>query len=385
MPDMATTDSSLRPSASRAVKAVVLDLLDTYGEFDPVAGRFEPHRPSTEDKLRVCKENGIKIGVIAEFPADMPHDRGVEILRQGILSQATANAAPVTVGDYIDARFFTSNHSSSADKRQRKIYLDAAKALGVDPSDCRFDGLDDNDVTAAEAAGLCAQQPLDAQRAGVVRILNRSRNDSGRQFQAFFEHEHLLGERIFGIGDAICAGIHRLVDGRTPKQIPARWQSPPRIEASGEAGRLRRAMSYFVFLLNNFANQVHLVAEEQMFELAVGAGMPRSQVKWVFDQHDQARAYWAGITIAWRRICEGDADDQWYAHIDFMKNTEAFIFLFRDHAVRENNSTYTLAGKHFNDMDDMQALKLGERFLPPDMSLYVGIVQNAETLLGISA
>ena len=38
-----------------------------------------------------------------------------------------------------------------------------------------------------------------------------------------------------------------------------------------------------------------------------------------------------------------DDGDRYYAAMDFRRTTEAFVFLFEAHAVRENNEFYELA------------------------------------------
>jgi hemerythrin-like domain-containing protein len=109
--------------------------------------------------------------------------------------------------------------------------------------------------------------------------------------------------------------------------------------------------------------------------------MPRSEAQWVFDQHEQARAWWHAIDVAWRRIQSGDGDDSWYAIGDFCRATQAFVFLFKAHAVRENNQTYPLAGSFFTDSDDALVMNLITHFGPSDITPFIGMVDRMEALL----
>jgi len=143
-------------------------------------------------------------------------------------------------------------------------------------------------------------------------------------------------------------------------------------------------MALFVYLLDHFADQVHLKAEEEMLQVAVGCGMASEKGRWVFDQHDQARSYWAALDIAWRRIQNGDSDDRWFALYDFQKTTEVFVFLFKAHAIRENYQTYTEAGNTFTAEEDASVMNLLTHTGPADITPYVGMVARIEELLGIS-
>jgi hypothetical protein len=89
------------------------------------------------------------------------------------------------------------------------------------------------------------------------------------------------------------------------------------------------------------------------------------------------------LDVAWRRIQKGDDDDRFYAVCDFYKASQAFVFLFAAHAVRENYQTYTVAGNYFNDTDDSMVLNLISHFGPADITPFVGMVERMEQLLGV--
>ncbi len=120
-----------------------------------------------------------------------------------------------------------------------------------------------------------------------------------------------------------------------------------------------------------------------MAEVAVARGMDRHRAQWMFDQHRQARAYWQSLDVAWERIQIGDDDDRFLALIDFQKSVEAFVYLFKAHAVRENSQLYPEAGSYFGDMDDTMVLNLISHFGPPDITPFVGMVAAMEEALGL--
>ena len=171
-----------------------------------------------------------------------------------------------------------------------------------------------------------------------------------------------------------------ITEGKAPPLDQGRWVSPGKVTLPDE---LRRAMAYFVYLNNHFADQVHLQAEESMIEVAVACGMPIAHAQWVLDQHEQARAYVRVINVAWGRIERGGDDDRYYALIDFRRGAEGLDYLFEAHAVRENDQMYTEAGGFFNDSDDAMVLNLISHFGPSDITPFVGMVERMESLLGL--
>jgi len=289
----------------RSIEAVFLDVRDTLGEVD-APGNFLPYRPSTEQLLDALRQLKLRIGAITSLPDEWKHEDAIKVIRNAVLSQDTETGKLVTIGDFIASEDIISNQEAGAAKPDPKIYEYAARKFGLNPEACLFVGENLIEVIGAQNAGMQVQQKQcppgrDFAPALVARI-GASPIDSGRQFQALLEHEHLLGERIFACGDRIAVWISKLISGWTPKLDQKGWESPPRVEMP-EA--LERAMACFIFLLDRFANQVHLHAEEKMLEVAVACGMPPEKGQWVFDQHDQARAYWAALDIAWRRIKQG--------------------------------------------------------------------------------
>jgi hypothetical protein len=371
------------------LKVIFFDARDTLGEVTS-PGSLTPYRPSTEQMLDAMSQMGVKLGVITNLPDDITDEQGRKMVLTAQLSQSPDTGAYKTIGDYIKSENIITNHQASAalgkpaNKPFKDIYLFAAKKLGAHPGECMYIGENMNEVVGAKLAGLQAERkecpPGRDFAPALVGKLNASAVDSGRQFQAMLEHEHLLGDRIFASGAAIGAAIEKLVDGKAPPLDKGRWVSPGAVTVPDN---LRRAMAYYIHLIDHFANQVHLHAEEAMINVAIACGMNPKDGQWVLDQHDQARAYWNCLNVAWRRIENGDADDRFYALIDFQKTVEAFVYLFEAHAIREDFQMYTEAGNFFSDSDDALVLNILQHSGPSDITPYIGMVARMEALLGL--
>jgi hypothetical protein len=367
------------------IKAIFFDARDTLGEVDS-PGHLIPYRPSTEQLLEACSRMGVQLGVITNLPDDLTDDQGKDMVVNAVLREAPTTRGPIIIGKYIDRRNVITNKAAGVSKPDPAIYEYAAGQLGVRPSECVFVGENQNEVLGAMVAGMRVQRkqspPGRDFAPALVGKIGESAVDSGRQFEALFEHEHLLGERIFACGEAIGAALAKVVQGKAPPLDQGRWVSPAPVTLLPE---LYRAMAYFVHLIDHFADQVHLRAEESMLDVAVACGMDQARAQWVFDQHEQARAYWRCLDIAWRRIKAGDADDRFFALVDFQRTIDAFVYLFKAHAVREDNEMYPEAGRNFNDSDDALVLNLVTHFGPSDITPFIGMVQRMETLLGITS
>ena len=378
------------------IEAVFFDARDTLGEVGS-PGHLIPYRPSTEQLLTACRDFGVKLGVITNLPGDplavpgtpehgLTDDQGKDMVAHAVLSQDESTKSVRTIGDFIPREHVITNKAARASKPAREIYEFAAKQLDVALGSCLFIGENQNEVIGALIAGMRAERkqcpPGRDFAPALVAKLGGSAVDSGRQFEALFEHEHLLGERIFAIGETIGKNLMEITAGQDPPLDQGRWISPPPLNLPEN---VRRAMAFFVHLIDHFADQVHLRAEESMLEVAIACGFSRKQAQWVFNQHEQARAYWSVLDVAWRRIETGDEDDRWYAARDFAASVQAFIYLFKAHAVRENDEVYPSAGKNFDDSEDALVLNLITHFGPADIAPFVGMVEKAEGLLGIGA
>jgi len=345
-----------------AIKAVFFDARDTLGEVDQ-PGHLVPYRPSTEKLLSSMKALGLRLACITNLPDNLTAAQGKQMITGAVLGEEP----PRTIGDFIAADDIITNHEAGSNKPDEQIYRYAAKRLGLVSEECLFVGENLIEVLGARSAGFQAElKPCPPGREFQPAPLGgkQSPTDSGRAFEAFLEHEHLLGERIFACGDRIAAGLFAL----TGDQLP---------------DNLRSAIEFFVYLIDNFADQVHLRAEEAVVPLAIARGMDPKVASWMFNQHDQARAYWRALDIAWKRIKTGDAGDRRNAIGEFAKITEAFMTLFKDHAIREHDSLYPELGRWLTEADDALVLNITSHTGPADITPYVALVGEMERALGI--
>jgi len=350
-----------------SLKAVFFDARDTLGEVDR-PGHLVPFRPTTERLLEAVQAIGLKIGVITNLPDNVSAADGRKMITEAVLSE-DAKGKRRTIGEFIPAANIVTNHDAGADKPDPRIYAAAAAKLGIQPSEALFVGENLIECMGAQAAGLRAElkpyPPGHEFLPSLITKLGASKYDSGRAFEALFEHEHLLGERIFACGRAI-------VDGLKKQDVK---KAPPE--------NLRTAMGLFVYLINNFADQAHLRAEEAVIPIAIARGMDPKKAEFVYNHHEQARNYWAGITLAFKRILTGSGDDRALAYSDFWRLTEAFVILFEAHAVLENNELYPNVGAYLDDGDDTRIMTLLGEFGWRDIGPFAEMVGQMETALSI--
>lgn len=348
------------------LRAIFFDARDTLGNVDR-PGHLVPFRPTTEQLLESVKALGVKIGVITNLPKDVSAEQGKRMVTEAVLSQNPKSGKLRTIGDYIPADHILTNHEAGVSKPDPRIYRKAAELLGVKPSEALFCGENLPECLGAAAAGFNYQlkpfPPGHEFLSALITKLGGSKVDSGRAFEALFEMEHLLGERIFAIGNACCKAL--------------KAQDPKAPIADG----VRAAMGIFVYLIDAFADPTHLRAEEAVIPLAVARGMDPKVTQWVLNHHEQARAYWRCIDVAWNRILNGDPDDRAMAIGDWWRSTEAFVILFEHHAIRENNEFYPTAGSFFTDNDDTLLMGIITQMGWRDIGPFAGLVESAEKAL----
>lgn len=349
------------------VEVVFFDVRDTLGEVDR-PGHLVPYRPSTEKLLSAMRhEVGLRIGLISNLPKEIDAAAGRRMIQEAVLSQS--NGARVTIADFIDPHGIVINHEAGVDKPRPEIYRYAARQMGVRPDQCMFVGENLIEVLAAKAAGMQGElKPCPPGREFLpaeIKGMKGTPTDSGRAFEAFFEHEHLLGDRIFDCMTKISEELRGLPKGAAiPRNVYG-------------------AMGILIYLTNNFADQAHLQAEEAVVPLAIARGMDPDSVAWLWQQHDQGRAYFRALDIAWKRIQIGDAADLPLAIDAFSRCCDGFVLLFKEHATRENDELYPTMGSFFNDTDDTLIINLISHIGPADFTPYVGLVSSMEEALGL--
>jgi hemerythrin-like domain-containing protein len=353
-----------------SVDVVFFDARDTLGEVDR-PGHLVPYRPTSQALLSAMKDAvGLRIGIITNLPKEVSAEQGREMVREAILAE-DGDGSTAKIGDFLDADGLIINHDAGFDKPDPRIFRYAAERMGVPVERCIFCGENLIEVLGARAAGMQAQlKPCPPGReflAEPIEGLRPTATSSGRAFEMMLEHEHLLGDRIFHCMSVIAERLRAVGEG---ERIPAEVHS---------------AMGMVVYLTENFADQTHLRAEELVVPLAVARGMDPGFATWMFDHHDQARAYFQGLDVAWRRINRGDDRDLPYATADFALNCEGFVKLFEFHAVLENDELYPEIGRHLSDADDTIALNIVQHTGPPDITPYASLVAAMEQALGIGA
>lgn len=379
------------PTIQSKFKAVFVDVRNSLGDGGG-PGDFAPYRPHTRQLLECLAGLGIRTGAIVTLDVGANHDDTAKTICDAVLAEDPQTHKMLTIGNFIAVGDVISDAQSGKPQSDSAMYAYAAGKFGATLEQCMFVSPILNYRIAAEAAGMRTLDKLSPPGTDFVPDLvgqiGTSAVDSGWRFQAILEHEHELGERIFAGGDCIAGEIGKLLGDfqqqlekkLRPPSLMKKWDKLPPISVPAP---LREAMGCYVFLLDHFADQVHLRAEEHMLDVAVARGMPPEFGQWVYDQHDQARNYWSGLDTAWRRIKQGDNDDRWFALLDFQTLIRGFVFLFKAHAIREDYETYTEAGRRFDASDDALVVNLITHTGPSDISPYVGMVERMETLLNI--
>ncbi|MDQ3659605.1 MAG: hypothetical protein M3454_00805 [Actinomycetota bacterium] len=202
--------------------------------------------------------------------------------------------------------------------------------------------------------------------------------DAGRQetrpeaekipaFERLFEQEHLLTERILHCGTEIVKRLRALREGELIPQ------------------NVYTAMAILVYLNENFADQTHLAQEEAAIPIAVARGMDPKHAEWVFNDHDQGRAYAQAVDVAWRRINAGDETDLPYAIDDFARCIEGLVEMFTYHAQREDKLLFPEMARYLSEDDDALIMLVITHIGPPDISPYIALVAEMEQALGMKS
>lgn len=184
-------------------------------------------------------------------------------------------------------------------------------------------------------------------------------------FEQLFEQEHVMTERILDCGRAI---VSQLRDVERGQQIP---------------NELHTAMGILVYLNDNFADQVHLAAEEAAIPIAIARGMRARDAEWVYRDHNQGRAYAKAIDVAWERINAEDNVDLPHAIDDFARCTEGLVNMFEYHAEREDHWLFPEMAKYLSEADDDLVMHVITQIGPQDVSPYIQLVGTMEQSLGL--
>lgn len=348
------------------VEVVFFDARDTLGEVDR-PGHLVAYRPTTQRLLESMRNAvGVRIGIITNLPGDVSAEQGQSMVRDAVLAEE--NGRMVRIGDFVDPDALIINHEVGFDKPDPHIYRAAADKVGVPVERCLYCSENLIEVLGARAAGMQSQlKPCPPGRefaAEPVKGLTPTKAFSGRAFEMVLEHEHLLGRRIFHCMDLINEHLGQMGEA---DPIPA---------------DLYAAMGILIYLTRHFVDAHHLRAEEAIIPLAGARGMDVSRVDWMFDHHDQARAYFEVLDVAWRRIERGERRDLPYAIDAFVRASAGFVKLFVWHGELEDDELFPQLGEHFSDSDDTLLLSIMRGIGPSDAAPYVSLVGAMEQALG---
>lgn len=344
------SSSPAQTNRTKSLEVVFFDVRDTLGEVDR-PGHLVLYKPSTE-KLLEAMQNvvGVRLGVITNLPEGVTAEDGRKMLEE-------AGITP-----YLDKNGLIINHEAGASKPSLKIYQYAAQRLGVAPEQCMFVSENLIEVIGAEVAGMRTMlKPCPPGREFLSAPLPAkpaSATYSGRVFELIFEEEHLLGKRIVGCAIKIVEALEAKL-------------SPPPLAS----------ISILAYLTKYFVDPFHHRKEEEiLFPLALARGMNPNKLTLVIAEHDQGRAYFAGMETALKRINGGDER----ALYDFKICATGFIELYKAHGKYEDDILFPEIGKLLTDSDDSLLINLVRQRGPADITPYLGLIQDMEQELKIT-
>lgn len=330
------------------------DVRNTLGVVDRT-GHLIRFRPSADELLRSLKAlPGVRLAVITNVPP------GVD---------AKAMLAGAGLDGYFEKIVSTQDPeilAAKAAKPQRAMYELAARAMGVELSDCTYVSENLLEVLGAIGAGMHGVvkkfPPGGDYMRGNLPKGATSPTASGRLAEAVLEGQHMVGKRIVIAAVEITRRIRTGENPLEPKSV------------------LLSAMNRLVWLVNHFVDPFHHRMEEDvLIPFAHMRGYPASKTAWMLEEHEQGRAYFKSMTIALNRVQGGNAA----AALEFANVTEAFTQLYKAHGLREDDQTFKEIGELLTDEDDAVMCGMIERLGPPDITLHYDMIQGMETDLGV--
>lgn len=342
-PQYSPKSTYMNPST---LQVAFLDIRDTLGYVDR-PGHLVLFKPSTRQLLQSLKEDmQLRIGIITNLPGNVSHEQGKEMLKE--------------IWELIDKDGFISSHSAQFEKPAAGIYQFACRQMKVAPEQALFIGENLLEVIGARTAGLHAiLKPFPPARDFLFKSLVASpgnATNSGRLSETMMEEEHLIGKRIVGAATRIATLITE------KKKVPL------------------IALGNLVYLLHQYVDPYHHKKEENiLLPFAISRGFPKAQTEWVVLEHDQGRAYFNAIDIAYKRICNGDE----HAYTDLKGSLEGFVQLYARHGGREDAELLPAMGQYLSDQDDALLVDLFAKAGPADLTPYLIIIAQMEQALSI--
>ena len=328
------------------IKVAFLDIKDTLGYIDK-PGHLVLFKPTTLQLLKSLKDEiGLRIGIITNLPENVSHEDGIKMLEEAKLL------------DYVNKEDIISNHLANGEKPKAAIFEYACKKLGVSVDEALFIGENLIEILGASAAGLQSiLKPYPPRRDFIFKPLDPavgSATNSGRLSEVMIEEEHIIGKRIVGASAKI---VQLLTENKKVSQV---------------------ALGNLVYLFNNFVDPFHNRKEENiLIPFAISRGYPIDKTKWIILEHEQGRAYFRAITLAYERIQNGFD----IAYLDLRLCLEAVIKLYKQHGEREDNEFLPEMGRLMSEIDDALIVDLLAKAGPDDLTPYLTLLSQIESEL----
>jgi hemerythrin-like domain-containing protein len=215
-------------------------------------------------------------------------------------------------------------------------------------------------------------KPYPPGREFLIRPLARQPSDdprfSGRVSEVVMEEDHLVAKRVVISAAAIARVLHELL-AAPPEEREAQRGKVPLV-----------AMGTLVFLTRHFIDPFHHRKEEEvMIPFALARGFPPQRAAFVAPEHEQGRAYFRGLEIAYQRYLAGDFNGLG----DFARTAEGVVELYREHGRREDDELFPELESFLGDMDDSLILELFAQIGPRDVTPYLAVLERMERELGL--
>ena len=132
-------------ASERDLDVVFFDIGGTLGERNAATGEFTPFA-SSSTLLKTMRDTlGLRVGIITSL-GTLTNPDGLALLKKAKLAQ------------FLDPKGFVSEHDAGVAKPDPKIYVFAAKKVGVPVNRCLFVGENLIEVIGALSAGMKAVQ-----------------------------------------------------------------------------------------------------------------------------------------------------------------------------------------------------------------------------------
>ena len=253
------------------------------------------------------------MGVITNLPADLTADQGKDMVVYALISQDPATSKLRTIGEFIPRDNIVTNHEAGGDKPDPKIYQFAAKKLGVEPHECLFIGENLIENLGAALAGMGHQlKPCPPGREFLPALQTKS---AARRWTAGANSKpcsstSTCSAKAYSPAGRPSGKSLRNYWGKARPLDQGKWISPSPVKGARRAFSRDRLLCAFD---RPFRRSSAFYGRRADDRGGVACGMdPKAPMG--RRSHEQARAYWRVLDVAWRRIQKADSDDRFYAY-----------------------------------------------------------------------